>query len=166
MLEGPTTPGSPENYGPFMVAPLNYHGGYLWSCNFAIRKALFEEIGGFDAGFPHPHLEDVDLRLRLDDRGTAYPFVPGAEMVHPPRPIVPVLKWVRSQESAFYLARKRGVPASSLGQSFSTHLRGWYHTLRHCRSWAETVLMTWQSGVAACLVAFRWPFWAWKYRRN
>jgi GT2 family glycosyltransferase len=35
-------------------APVNLAGGYLWSCNMAIRRELFDELGGFCESFPYP----------------------------------------------------------------------------------------------------------------
>jgi GT2 family glycosyltransferase len=69
-----------------MECPVNLTGGYLWSCNFAIRRDLFESIGGFDECFPYPAMEDVDLRVRLRDQGIVAEFVPSAEVDHPWRP--------------------------------------------------------------------------------
>ena len=104
VLEGRTDAGVAK-IGPFEQAPANPDGGLLWSCNFAIERSLFEAMGGFDAGFPYPHLEDVDFRWRLDDAGERYLFVPEARVIHPPRPVGGALKWARGQESSFYLAR-------------------------------------------------------------
>ncbi len=66
-------------------SPVNETGGYLWSCNMAIRRDLFERMGGFCETFPYAAMEDVDLRLRLQDRGERFPFVPGAVVCHPLR---------------------------------------------------------------------------------
>lgn len=64
-------------------APVNTHGGYLWSCNFAIHRTLFEELGGFDTGFPGAAMEDVEFCARLRERGVPFSFVPGAVVHHP-----------------------------------------------------------------------------------
>ncbi len=166
MLEGRTTAGGVRDYGPFLAVPLNLHGGYLWSCNFAIERRLFEEMEGFDPGFPFPHLEDVDLRTRLEERGQAFPFVPEAEVEHPPRPAHPVARWVSFQESCFYLARKQGVPASRHGVHLMVYARRWVHALRHCRNLWERLAVTAQWTAVVFLVACRWPFWRLKYRRQ
>ena len=66
-----------------MECPVNETGGYLWSCNFAIRRELFEAVHGFDPDFPGAAMEDVELRTRLKKRGVAMEFVPAAGVLHP-----------------------------------------------------------------------------------
>ena len=68
-------------------APINETGGCLWSCNFAIRRTLFESMGGFDECFPHAAMEDVEFRLRLKQRSEAFRFVRDAAVCHPWRPV-------------------------------------------------------------------------------
>ena len=70
---------------PMQTAPENLDGGVLWSCNLAMRRRLFDAIGGFDERFPLPHMEDIDLRLRLLAAGETILFVPRATVDHPPR---------------------------------------------------------------------------------
>ena len=84
VLEGRTTcdAGLPS---PRFHAPENNAGGVLWSCNFAIDRALFGALGGFDEGFPFAHMEDADLRERLRAGGTTPRWVPEARVDHPPR---------------------------------------------------------------------------------
>jgi GT2 family glycosyltransferase len=65
------------------TAPLNETGGYLWSCNFAMEKQLFESLGGFDERFPYAAMEDVELRLRLTKLEYRFDFVPLASVLHP-----------------------------------------------------------------------------------
>jgi GT2 family glycosyltransferase len=64
------------------TAPTNETGGYLWSCNFAIRRALFEVTGGFDERFPFPAVEDVDFHLRVKKLSPVL-FLPAARVWHP-----------------------------------------------------------------------------------
>jgi hypothetical protein len=66
---------------------VNLDGGKLWSCNFAIRRAHLEQVGGFDERYPYPHMEDADLQARLQKSGFMIRFVPAAEVDHPPRPM-------------------------------------------------------------------------------
>ncbi len=62
-------------------APVNETGGYLWACNFAIRRELFMAIGGFDERFPFAASEDCDLRFRVRRR-SAILFLPDARVWH------------------------------------------------------------------------------------
>ena len=165
VLEGRTDSGV-ERMSPFEQAPGNDTGGLLWSCNLAVERALFEQIGGFDAGFPYPHLEDVDFRLRLDDAGEPYHFVPEAVIIHPPRPVGGVLGWARGQESSFYLARKRGVPLSEVNVTALNYLRACRQTFRAARGVGEFVWVGWRIMEEAALMAVYMPWFAWKYRRR
>lgn len=70
---------------PRQTAPENLTGGVLWSCNFAMPRAEFARVGGFDARFPFAHLEDVDLLLRVRAASLPIVFVPAASVDHPPR---------------------------------------------------------------------------------
>jgi len=63
--------------------PVNKTGGYLWSCNFGILKALFEKVGGFDASFPYAAMEDVDLHEKIKNEGVEVLFIPEAKVIHP-----------------------------------------------------------------------------------
>ena len=64
------------------LAPLNLDGGKLWSCNFALRRDVFESLRGFDETFPHA-MEDCDLHLRLKQNGARIHFVAHALVRHP-----------------------------------------------------------------------------------
>ena len=84
VLEGKTT--CVEGLAsPRYHAPENLTGGVLWSCNFAIRRAAFDAVGGFDEGFVYPHMEDADLRERLGAAGQRLTWVADAIVDHPPR---------------------------------------------------------------------------------
>ena len=65
------------------ISPTNETGGYLWSCNFCIRRSLFEKLSGFDERFPYACMEDVDLRLRLVNNGFSFKFIKEAAVLHP-----------------------------------------------------------------------------------
>jgi GT2 family glycosyltransferase len=87
-------------------APLNLTGGYLWSCNFAIRKATFENVGGFDENYPAPAMEDCDLRETLREKGFKSLFVKEAAVVHPWRPAKPLEHWEQHYHCYCYYQRK------------------------------------------------------------
>ncbi len=82
VLEGQVTPDRPRSAFN-EICPINLEGGALWSCNFAIRRELFEGVGGFDEAYVRPGLEDTDLRLRLAEYGARTIFVPTATVCHP-----------------------------------------------------------------------------------
>ena len=85
---------------PRQTAPVNLEGGVLWSCNFAIRRAGFEAIGGFDERYPYAHMEDADLQARLRKAGYMIHFVPTAEIDHPPRSMAWGIRLARVHESS------------------------------------------------------------------
>jgi GT2 family glycosyltransferase len=92
---------------PLEHAPANLTGGYLWSCNMLIKTSIFKYLGGFDENFPHPHLEDVDLRDRIQDAGYIFQFVEKAVVDHPPRKRPWGSKLGATHESFIYYAYKR-----------------------------------------------------------
>ena len=63
--------------------PINETGGYLWSCNFAIRRDCFLQLGGFNEHFPVAAMEDVELNRRINQAGLRRQFLPTAEVQHP-----------------------------------------------------------------------------------
>lgn len=66
-------------------SPINETGGCFWSCNIAVRRAFFLEIGGFDERFPAAAMEDVELRERILRLGPPIVFLPEALVIHPLR---------------------------------------------------------------------------------
>lgn len=125
--------------GPFRFAPLNESGGKLWSCNLAVRRPVFVAQRGFDAAFPHPHLEDVDFQRRLVAAGVAVRFCAAAAVEHPPRPVGPVWRQARSHASYFYFARKHGVTLAAAGLSPRAYVRWRLACLRSSRSAGEAL---------------------------
>ena len=69
------------------IAPINETGGFLWSCNMAMEKVMFQKIGGFDERYPYATMEDVDLRERISKAGYRFQFVPDASVQHPYREV-------------------------------------------------------------------------------
>ena len=63
--------------------PINETGGFLWSCNFAIKRDLFFQMGGFNEDFPAAAMEDVELNVRVNKAGLACKFVDDAVVLHP-----------------------------------------------------------------------------------
>lgn len=84
------------------TSPTNESGGYLWSCNFAIQRQLFQHLGGFDERFPYSAMEDVDLRLRITNCGYQYSFIKAASVCHPWRK-KPVYRQLKQQQESILL---------------------------------------------------------------
>jgi GT2 family glycosyltransferase len=82
VLEGMTLPHGNREAAD-MECPINTTGGRLWSCNFAIERRLFTNIGGFDENFPAPFMEDIDMQTRLSKANQKTIFVSEASVRHP-----------------------------------------------------------------------------------
>jgi len=105
VLEGKTIADRPQQRLD-EESPINVSGGLLWSCNFAIKKSLFTEIGGFDEDFPHAAMEDVDFRIRLQKMAIPIQFV-DAVIIHPWRIQHNFINaWSKRSESWKYLTSK------------------------------------------------------------
>ncbi|MBD0262266.1 MAG: glycosyltransferase [Tolypothrix sp. Co-bin9] len=82
-LEGAIHPLGDHNQD-LSECPINLTGGCFWSANIAVKRSLFEEIGGFDSNYSLALGEDVDLQQRLS-AFTKISFVPNARVDHPVR---------------------------------------------------------------------------------
>lgn len=86
VVEGRTlAPGASDS--PFEEHVENESGGVLWSCNLAIRRDVFERLGGFDEDFREAGGEDMEFAWRVARAGLRVRFAPDAVVHHPPRPI-------------------------------------------------------------------------------
>jgi glycosyltransferase involved in cell wall biosynthesis len=148
-------------------APVNLEGGWLWSCNMAVRREAFAALGGFDEEFPHAHMEDVDFRERALGRGEAIRFVPAAVVDHPPRPVLPARRLAATHESEFLFYYKAG----RTGPYVAPHVRklagvrlraAWQHRGRP-REAAQTVASLL---VEAAYVLRHGPAWEREYRER
>jgi glycosyltransferase involved in cell wall biosynthesis len=63
--------------------PVNETGGYLWSCNLAVRSDAFKALSGFNEDFPAAAMEDVEFRTRVEKSELRVKFVPTAVVFHP-----------------------------------------------------------------------------------
>jgi GT2 family glycosyltransferase len=113
VLEGRTSPTGIRTRVD-MDCPSNETGGFLWSCNMAIQKDLFFELGGFDTNFPGPAMEDVDLNTRLLKEGKQIKFVPSALVFHPWRLKRGIAFWKLHSESRVYFAAKHPEKAKEI----------------------------------------------------
>jgi GT2 family glycosyltransferase/2-polyprenyl-3-methyl-5-hydroxy-6-metoxy-1,4-benzoquinol methylase len=55
--------------------------GRFYSCNVSLKRALLEQVGGFDEAFTY-YYEDLDLGKRLDDNGMVLRYEPAARAQH------------------------------------------------------------------------------------
>jgi GT2 family glycosyltransferase len=85
-VEGRTlAPGASDS--PLEEHVENASGGVLWSCNLAVRRTAFEQLGGFDEDFLEAGGEDMEFAWRVARAGLRVRFAPEALVHHPPRRI-------------------------------------------------------------------------------
>jgi len=99
-------------------SPINSSGGKLWSCNFAIKTSMFNNLKGFDEEFPSAAMEDCDLRERLRAIGEPIIWVPDALVIHPWRPGKSWIFWESYRKAAEYFYNKH---SSLRPKSFALH---------------------------------------------
>lgn len=86
---------------PFLHGVENLTGGCYWSCNLAVRRKLFFDIGAFDEEFLEAGGEDMEFAWRMKTCGSRAIFAPQALVLHPQRSYtvrgflrrVSLLKW-------------------------------------------------------------------------
>lgn len=81
-------------------SPHNPVGEFFISCNFAVSKQLFLEVGGFDESYsPLAIFEDTELEARVRATGLEIRPLPEAAVDHPLRPLAPANKLANRWES-------------------------------------------------------------------
>lgn len=107
---------------------------WLSGCALAIRRAAFEEVGGFDPGY-HLYVEDLDLGVRLRDAGWRSRYHPDAVVQHR-------VGASTSRRRAWALVTH----ARSLARFHRRHYRGPVHALLRPVLWTGLigwVVVTW-----------------------
>ncbi|NQY57502.1 MAG: glycosyltransferase family 2 protein [Ilumatobacteraceae bacterium] len=83
-------------------------GDTSWACGFSLlmRRAVFEEVGGFDDHFFPLYGDDVDLSWRVRAAGYTVRYVPSAVVVHD-KPIATegAVRWTPGAARSSHLAR-------------------------------------------------------------
>jgi len=111
VVEGRTlAPGASDS--PLEDHVENLSGGVLWSCNLAVRRAAFEQLGGFDEDFLEAGGEDMEFAWRVARAGLRVQFAPEALVHHPPRRIGWSGLWRRT-----WMIRWMSLYRSKTGQS-------------------------------------------------
>jgi GT2 family glycosyltransferase len=95
VVEGRTlAPGATDS--PFEEHVENPSGDNFWSCNLAVRRSVFEELGGFDEDFLEAGGEDMEFAWRIRQLKLRTVFAPEAEVIHPVRRISWPQLWRRT----------------------------------------------------------------------
>jgi GT2 family glycosyltransferase len=84
VVEGKTVCPDKTNH-PFEDVVENLIGDMLWSCNLAVSRPLFEQLGGFDEDFLIAGGEDLEFARRLRMSKSTIHFASGAIVYHPVR---------------------------------------------------------------------------------
>ena len=95
VIEGKTVCPS-ERDTPFEERVENLRGGVFWTCNLAIRRFVFDRLGGFDEDFLEPGGEDMEFAWRIAKNKLHTRFLPGALVVHPARRLTWKKLWWRT----------------------------------------------------------------------
>lgn len=106
VLEGSTNADRPQ-YRFDEESPINLEGNNLWSCNFAIKRGVFDQLNGFDESFPFAAMEDVDFYTRVMSE-THIRFVPAALVIHPWRKIKLFKSFKKHLHSQKHFSKKYG----------------------------------------------------------
>ncbi len=103
---------APEVLGPLQIFP---------SCNFAIRRALYEKTKGFDVRY-FPAFEDMEYSARLQAQGEQCGFVPNALVHHPKRPVPKALSLARRWEPRVIYSLDLGASPHALPFLLTKHV--------------------------------------------
>jgi len=95
VVEGKTVCPS-ERDTPFEERVENLRGGVFWTCNLAVRRFVFDRLGGFDEDFLEAGGEDMEFAWRIARDKLHTRFLPGALVVHPARNLTWKQLWRRT----------------------------------------------------------------------
>jgi Glycosyl transferase family 21 len=140
----------------------------FWAGLGAIRRDDFLAVGGFDARrFKHPSVEDIELGMRLADRGARIRLDPGLQGTHLKRWTLPGMvrtDLMRRAVPWLLLLMRAGRPSAALNL-------GWRHRLSAAAAvgGAGALAARRPALLAACvaaLVGLNWSFYAllWRVR--
>jgi GT2 family glycosyltransferase len=140
VMEGRIQPDCAKRH-PFEECPINDRGGNLWSCNFAIRRELFLEMGGFDERFPNAAGEDWEFRYRLQKQGHRIDFTPEATVTHP---------WRKRDLRGHWQAHARLLDATLRTVELHPELREMFNPWSALKDAVRYTVRAWPKEVAQC----------------
>jgi glycosyltransferase involved in cell wall biosynthesis len=74
--------GGPQfHYGQLDAGPVDA-ASYFYSSHASLKRAIFEQVGGFDVRFPTAAVEDTELGVRLADAGLELDYHPELLVLH------------------------------------------------------------------------------------
>ncbi len=103
-------------------APHNPTGGLLISCNFAISRSFFFDVGGFDERYPLAAFEDTEFADRFVRHRGKIHFVPDAAVDHPWRPLPPARILARRWEARVISTLDLGASSWELAWRLPEHI--------------------------------------------
>lgn len=111
IVQGQTLPDPVQRaaHGPFSrTLEVTGETGFYQTCNMGYRRAVLEQVGGFDRSYRYPAGEDVDLAWRAIEAGARTRFEPGALVHHDVRPssLLTHLRDTRRWEGIVLLVRR------------------------------------------------------------
>ena len=150
---------------PLYHSPVNTSGGFLWSCNMMIYQSVFENLGGFDEDFPHPHLEDVDLRTRIQYNALSHIFVSHAVVDHPPRRLPGGNKMAGFSESdVFYWYKLKNKQPLKISTQLARTAMHRMRKIKHSPLGIDSLKAAYSMLIELSVIAARMPEWNRKYR--
>lgn len=86
VLEGKTDRSDKSDH-PLKYGIENLYGGLFFSCNLAVKREVFFQLGGFDEDFFEAGGEDMEFAWRIHKNKVPYSFIEEALVLHPVRMI-------------------------------------------------------------------------------
>lgn len=136
------------------------------SCNFAMRRCLFAEVGGFDERF-RTSFEDMEFFSRISRLGCEIVFLPDAAVEHPSRRIPSASKLADRWEPRVISTFDFGASTAQVAFRLPIHIVLVVLSRFRGRPFSsETVLAAWMSLKEIAIAFFRLPGWVLKYRKQ
>ena len=169
VVEGKTV--CPDQTGHWLEDVVeNLTGGKFWSCNLAIRKLVFEQLGGFDERFPIAGGEDLEFRSRIRKAGLQCRFEPRMLVYHFVRRLSPS-RWFRKIFRQHWHLLYRLIASDGKAGAFGEVIDLLRVTKRTLLGWSnEDLRRSLPRIVVTWLLLPVWTlyllFWEWKFRRR